>query len=396
VSGRTSKIDSSAIPEKVRNLNHLTIYTPKETPDTVILKRKKIYGLNKNVLIGRMLGTIVDNKGRIYIADLDEHCIHVFQPDGQFITNLGRAGKGPGEFDWIKEMIIGSNQLFAYDSELKRINVFSLDSLSFSYTIALRYSNWNKINDLYSHGPAKFYIQNNGTLLVQFNPLVKLRKSKYKKSLSGGHYEKNYFYRMNHKGKIVSNKIFQERAPHWVFMTFHGKPVVGTFSFYNKSLIAVSNNGDIFSARSGHFLVKEYNPNGRYLHAFYYPYKNSPLYKKKWIKKHNFGYPDPELNYVEQTSLPKTWPALHSIRVDDKDRLWISTITDDDDVYQWWVLKESGKLIARFIWPRDEFIMDIKNGYVYTKIYDDQLDHQKITKYRIDIIKPSSAGHTHG
>ena len=71
--------------------------------------------------------------------------------------------------------------------------------------------------------------------------------------------------------------------------------------------------------------------------------------------------------------------------VDDENRLWISTIVEDFDVYEWWVLEENGEMITRFEWPRDEPIEMIKNDYLYTKETEDETGVQQVVRYRVEM-----------
>lgn len=34
------------------------------------------------------------------------------------------------------------------------------------------------------------------------------------------------------------------------------------------------------------------------------------------------------------------------------ERLWVATIVEDFDVYEWWILKKNGEVITKFEWPR--------------------------------------------
>ncbi len=71
--------------------------------------------------------------------------------------------------------------------------------------------------------------------------------------------------------------------------------------------------------------------------------------------------------------------------IDDQNRLWISTIVKDLDVYRWWVLEENGKLLARFTWPRNREIEVIKNGFVYAKETEDETGLERVVRYRIEM-----------
>jgi hypothetical protein len=74
---------------------------------------------------------------------------------------------------------------------------------------------------------------------------------------------------------------------------------------------------------------------------------------------------------------------IHSDTGDDSNRLWVSTIVEDFDVYEWWVLEDNGELITKFDWPRDEPIEVIKNGKMYTRQTDEETGLERIVRYQI-------------
>jgi hypothetical protein len=72
------------------------------------------------------------------------------------------------------------------------------------------------------------------------------------------------------------------------------------------------------------------------------------------------------------------------MKMDDHNRLWISTIVENQKVYQWWVLNKKGKLLARFTWPRDEPIQDIQNHAIYVMIRNKE-GVARIVRYKIQM-----------
>ncbi|MEX0769148.1 MAG: hypothetical protein WD035_00340 [Balneolaceae bacterium] len=84
-------------------------------------------------------------------------------------------------------------------------------------------------------------------------------------------------------------------------------------------------------------------------------------------------------------NLPKTWPVLSEMKIDDQNRLWIATTVEDMSVYEWWVLEDTGELITKFEWPRDEPIEVVQNGYMYTRETDEETGLQQVARYRIEM-----------
>lgn len=90
-------------------------------------------------------------------------------------------------------------------------------------------------------------------------------------------------------------------------------------------------------------------------------------------------------NAIRNDNLPDSWPAFNALKFDDEKRLWISTTSEDLDVFEWWVLKDSGELLTTFTLQRDYSIEVVKDGYFYTHEIDRETGLQRIVKYRFEI-----------
>src|SRR5690625_4707531 len=100
-----------------------------------------------------------------------------------------------------------------------------------------------------------------------------------------------------------------------------------------------------------------------------------------------------EQQVYRNAKLPDKWPALDRILLDDEQRLWVSTISDDEEHYTWWVLDEAGKLLASFKWPGERLKRHIssenrfeviRDGYVYSRELNAETELQEIVRYRIE------------
>jgi hypothetical protein len=214
-----------------------------------------------------------------------------------------------------------------------------------------------------------FYIFNDSSLLISLidaSPPNKPRKI--------------HFYTFDRGKYNKSDEIFKKR-----YKIIYGV-TSGHHAYYGikpggRTTLVVKNNHSLYTAWTGHFLIKIYNFKGKYIRSFYYPYKKVPLDKRKLFKE----FPEEGRQVLlNKLTLSKTWPALHSMKSDSQNRLWISTIVKNHKVYQWWVLNKKGKLLAKFNWPRDKPIKVIKNGKVYTKEASEK-GVQRIVKYKIQM-----------
>lgn len=76
--------------------------------------------------LGKVFGLATDSAGNIYVADIDNSFLVVFGPDGRFRGQVGRKGRGPGEFQGPSGLVIDARQrLWVRDTE--RISRFVRD-----------------------------------------------------------------------------------------------------------------------------------------------------------------------------------------------------------------------------------------------------------------------------
>lgn len=353
---------------------------------------------SKDHIIGEIATITVDEKNQVYIADEDQTTIHVFSPDGNYLTSLGREGRGPGEFTAVYErsttMDIHSNWLyvtdFIYGSVVfpHRINVFSLEDLSFSHTINLIPSNKNEYKEkLEGYYPKRIYPRNDGLFLAVYHR----RPSEYRDAESFIRY-----VIQDSVGNIMSDPIFEQKDLTYLTYTYPSEIThMHSFPFFEKSLFIVSDDDHLYFANTKEFSIDIYDLNHSHVRNIKYPFNNKIFNKEEIIDYYD------KINYMTQLdrykgdkialqmihdaeNLPETWPALNEMLIDDENRLWISTIVEDFDIYEWWILEDNGELITKFEWPRDEPIEAVRNSYMYTRETDEETDLQQVVRYRIE------------
>lgn len=383
-SERKNPVHIHRIPQEVRNLKNLQINSPSNFKvDTVELIRKQIFESNNQVFINGHIGEIaVDDKNRVFImaSKIGAISIYVFMPNGDFISTIGRVGRGPGEFTTIWGMEIRDEQLFVYDSSQRRISIFSLSNFALTSDAVLSRAMVRQNKELASLAPGHdFYVINDDKFLLNFQ--MKIVSNEYRKNL---------YYYISRNGIILPDKILErQRFKFYMTNMKRWKGVVltpFTMPFTRNKLIAISKSGNIFTANTENFLIKVYDENGNYQRAFYYPYEKSKLHLS------TLNISEGKKAILANTIIPKTWPALHNMVFDDQNRLWVFTITDSDKTFKGWVLNEKGKLIAKFNFPgrrskrsvMSKPLMLIKNGYLYTHQQNLKKGTDRIVKYKIE------------
>lgn len=370
-----SSTGGEELPPDLSALENLHVYPIDSAPlHSVDLQEEARFGDTDDVIIGRITGVQADANGRVYIADDSEKRINVYDPSGAFITSMGGEGKGPGEFEYISNLIVDETHVYAMDFGIRRVNVYSIEQLEFDFSIPLLKED-HQIAELENFYPSGFFVMNSGELLVKYG-------QPYGRADSDDEERLDLFYKIDREGEIHPDQILkQPTSDAMVFRTDNSVTVWGT-PFVAKSIQVLTGNNQIVTNRSDQFLFKIFDADGNYQHAFYYPFVHKQLTRERALNQYeNENYRRAIRNY----DLPDVWPAIERIVADDEDRLWVSTIIEDEEVYEWWILDTDGELLAQKTWPRTTSVELVKDGYLYLK-EENEMGVSEIVKYNLALL----------
>lgn len=360
--------DESDLPETARGLDNLTTHTVDERPDTLLLEAEQVFGTTDEQVIGNINHAAARENGQVLLSDSRQHTIHIFNPDGTYRRNMGEWGKGPGNFNALTQTQASDGKLYVLDGMLARISVFEGDSLEFVENISLNTQNQpSSAEEIEGGMPLSMSPGPDGSFMVGYDK----RDSKNESN--------RMFYRFDRTGQLDSDKLAEGPLKKSVGGESDGTSVQAILPFDAETLFAFSDGGIIVTAWSRDFLIKEHDETGAYQRAFYYPGRGAPLDPETAVHESTINRLDKvgvELDY------PDRWPALAEMRFDDRERLWVARYTEDQQMYQWWVLGENGELIARFEWPKDRRIQQIKDGKLYT-VERNENDESEAIRYDI-------------
>jgi len=385
------------LPANLKGIKKLSIYSLDKEPATSIkLVRGVTFVAPKKYSIGWYKETVsfyswlagiqIDNAGRVYIADDKVMKIHVFNSDGKYLKSLGRKGRGPGEFLSIADMKIVLGKLYISDFLNFRTTIYSLDSLKVINTVNGRQTvNKKEVGGINGWVRSMLLLRSNGTFLAGFTKHI-LDERLGSPTFNIGKDRPVKFYFMNKKSKIISGEIFQIKKDEKILLAQFGGRVssnIRPLPFLGRTIIAISNNNHIYITWTDNFLIKVYGADGNYIRAFYYPFRKKVIHRKELLSLINKN--DWNRFVVEHAKLPKIWPVIYSMIVDDHDRLWVSVIVPQKGVREWLVLKDTGALIAKFTWPDNRVIKTVKDGYAYAIETNQETEMQKIVRYKIEM-----------
>jgi len=325
---------------------------------------------NEDVIIGRLGAIQVDDSGRVYMADRRRQVIEVFNFDTSYAGQIGRQGDGPGEFRSLGPMKLFDGKIYILDTNRQLINIFSIDNLRFERTINFDPAIWSNIENLSGSRVSDFYVQNGSDLLIEFS---KLNSAEDRQLL---------YYILKDEDQVQNEPLLKLKDVSIFVDRSTDVPLVMTLDFNRRSLFTQDQNLNFYSAWTEDFSIDRYLADGTLDYTLFASIENVDFNRQKFID----SYSNERLrNAVQNAESPDDWPVLKQLMVDDGNHLWVSTIVEDFDVYEWWVLEPSGELITKFDWPRDEPIEVIKNGKMYTRQTDEETGLEQIVRYGIEM-----------
>lgn len=360
-------MDTIKIPAHLQEVKNLTALDPSQSPQYKIsFTPQEIYGeiyLNPVMMAGgHHFNTVsVDKNGRVYIMDRVEENIHVYKPDGELLTKIGREGRGPGEFLDMSTFRLDRDRLMTYDMNLKRIQWFDLDSHDVEVlNINLTELKNNQEEVVFGSLMSVMPLGNGNLLIGGFSP-------GYLRRLSEDERPHIKYYAIDENGNLTSEELFQTVLPE-SHSTRHNTGLTSSrrIPSSDEGIVTVSPEGTIYRANTSQFLIHALDVTDATRRSIYYPYEHVPLDREKLLE----SYSDDIRENMQDVDFGDHWPALHTILADDENRIWVATITEDPDTYTWWVLKDSGELLGRFDWPRSLEIETIRNGSIYVRDRD--------------------------
>lgn len=382
--GCRPKDQQTIVPDYILEMSDVTILSEEDYKNTGSIKliRDQVFGDTDDVYIGRIREFITDESNRLYVIDSAHgaRAIHVYAPDGSYITNVGRMGEGPGEYLNPCCLKVRSNRLFVYDHGLARLTVYTLDTFEVVKTVTMDPGQLAGSSQLDEKVFTNYYYLDDETLLLAY-----IKPQKYFETKSGSihYFTADKSFQQLKKEILVQDQILE------VWGKWREHRVMKYFPFYSKPLITVTPAGRIFYADSKDFLIRELNKEGDKIGGFYIPLPWVSLNREEAFS----DVSDMEKDIANNAILPDRWPILKSIWSDESDLLWISTFTEVEDELDWWVIEPDAKSLATFSRSGNRNAYPLFNGrtfkhirgdYFYTLEDDTETGLQAVVRYRIE------------
>jgi hypothetical protein len=337
---------------KIKIINGVpVVYNPKVSASLqkITLKEDLIIGGEKEgpeYALSDIRSIQVDGEENIYVLDLKEVRIKVFDKNGKGLRIFGKKGQGPGELQLPYRMyLISGKELMFYDISNRRISYFSLDgeclreistaNQMFERTIAD--SKGNIIG--YFFIPGERYVHELKKFDSKLNPIM----------------------------TIVT--IEEERTPYVI-------------EILDTSLqFRVLENDNIVWSHPSSYELSIISPEGKTLRKImkaYDPVKITEAEKKEMIESITTppGY---------KVKVPEYYNPLYYFVCDDEGRIYVRTFErDSKGGFCYDVFGAEGRNMGKFSLPVDELIFVVKRGKIYTTVSKNGQPYSLVKRYSIE------------
>ncbi|WP_340103850.1 hypothetical protein [Rhodohalobacter sp. 8-1] len=305
----------------------------------------------------------VDRNGIVFLSGekWNHMRIHRFLADGDYAGHIGQLGNTPGSFQEADRLQVSDSALWVSDPELRRISKFDPSTGDFMEAV--------DIDTLYTRSDfAADLAQTDITPvgLLDGSRILLIESGKRNPAYQPEWQIQYTSLTLNENGQPEITRLFKGMAQRYMVGDYAGRPAAFTLSINEQPFIDFKPNGLLYAANSSDFYVRVYSQEGGLLRTYAYPYERLELNPDDDIFP-SYTYNRQLLMVRESAEYPKFWPALYHMLLDDEKRIWVSTVVEDREMSEWFVIDDrSQELIARFMWPVDKPIRLVKNGTAYT------------------------------
>ncbi len=304
---------------------------------------------DSNYTFNYLYDIAVDTKNNIYVLDMMDYLVRVYDQHGKFLFSFGRKGQGPGEF-------VEPSSIYTDNND----NIFVCD------VISDRITQFNPKGQYVSD----FAIKLNQELIGIGEGQIFFLTNRNKWDTRTGKEERTFDY-YNH----IDKELYKIAALHGQNGTPRPEGGLMTTGYETGALnYIVNNNGELIVGNNEEYYLSVYDMKGKLLRKFGREIKNISITSSD--KKRLFGSP---VSLRENESLlPQNKPAFKISRFrflcDQKDNIWIPTFEKEDEGIIFDIFDEKGIYITKIFLKyqsRDLKPLLIKHDYLYAIHYDD-------------------------
>ena len=320
------------------------------------------------LLFGTPWDMAVDSRGRLYVADSDWDGLLVFSDTGTPEGVIGRAGKGPGEFERVSAVHIDAqDSVYTWDRILNRVTIFSPDEQVYVRSFVV------PREALFTGG---FVGATDRGFLFRYFAIPGMR-------LAAGMENLAKVKLLGWSGKTIMDSVAYLPGQEWVVHD------VGRMSAIDLPLgpephFALASDQVLYYGSSSAIRLMRTTMDGASHVAIEVPHTPVRVSKAERDRiaeeQENRAMKD-----LVRDRLPEIKPAFVRILPDDEGRLWIAlSRAENVTAVEWLVVDSMGAVVARTELPKQVTLYAIRGGRVYGRLTSPETGAPMVVAWSID------------
>lgn len=304
------------------------------------------------VLFGEINSVGIDSKGQAYVVDWGHSGgVYVFSRDGALHREIGREGRGPGEFERLSRVVVSNaDTVFAWDEKINRVTIFSPDNYDVVKTVRVSWESRTSPTWLIGAVPEGFLIVFTA-MFVTDNPQTDLRRDVYLIDRTGQQ-RLPVVVPMPTERLVLTSP--GERESGFLIMPFSGKPVS-----------RVSDLGLVYSGHGDSTAIIVRSVDGQAKRRIELTYDPVPVTSEDLDKRFK-GTSRAYRRILREAGLPKIKPMFQHFVVDDREHVWVKLSTAyGGNSAVWLIFDEEGNQVNSTELPINVSLEAVRNDRAY-------------------------------
>ncbi len=299
----------------------------------------------------------VDGSGRIFIGEQQDPIVYVLSTDGDLLKKIGREGSGPGDFQRLGSIHIGSaDTLYIHDWSLGYLSVYEPERLELAYSIAVSY------DDSLGKSYSLVGTLDTGYLFTYGRPIRAGEPSQGRRM---------HVMLVNWAREIIHPPIHSILAADWLSDADDEGRIYAIrmpFPVGRETILRMGPNRNLFAGWTESIDIEVISPDGIEHNTVTHSLASVPLTRQeiKLFAEGISGRSDWVYDKILTADLPATKPAFETFVVDDLERIWIKTASPSiADTARWLILDQKSQLKGEIRLPKHTNLRVIRHGRAY-------------------------------
>ena len=291
-----------------------------------------------------------------------------FSDEGRFVGYLGAKGKGPGEFENSRSVVVGpGDSIHVFDPELERLLVYDPQTLQYAYSR----NTVESVSNVSS--PAELLGVTEKGYLFEFWTPYRPPGNKLGVEPHGPRF--NVINLLDRNGTMVKKSVAKLPAAERLVQTSQSSDessiAVRSLPF-GRDPFFVFKNSNVYAGWNDVIDIAVISEKGEPVRTIRIAHEASQVTRRdiesivkdasrrvrKWV--------------LESESIPETKPAYDALVVDDQGHIWIREYPNTDAEFaKWLIVNSNGELVGAMELPENLLLKTIKAGRAYASVYSE-------------------------